>query len=128
MEDHEIPGVMDDHDIPGVTPGVIPGVHQDNKAEAVTSDEITGAPEEDNPGIYGEESEEELQSTSESVDRNNDDEGNGDGDAGNVDTPDEETCHPDTMTPSIQRIHGLRPKKPRDYIHMHANIVHHAAP
>jgi hypothetical protein len=43
-----------------------------------------------------------------------------------VETPDEETYHTDTMTPSIQIINGLRPKKPRDYSHMHANIVHHA--
>jgi hypothetical protein len=34
--------------------------------------------------------------------------------------------HPDLMTPSIQRIHGLRPSKPRDYSHLDANIVHHA--
>jgi hypothetical protein len=30
------------------------------------------------------------------------------------------------MTPSVQRVHGLRPRKPRDYSHMHVNIVHHA--
>jgi hypothetical protein len=36
--------------------------------------------------------------------------------------------HPDSMTPSIQRVHGLRPRKPRDYSHMHshATIMHHA--
>jgi hypothetical protein len=36
--------------------------------------------------------------------------------------------HPDSMTPSIQRVHGLRPRKPWDYSHMHyhATIMHHA--
>jgi hypothetical protein len=34
--------------------------------------------------------------------------------------------HPDTMTPSMQSTYGLRPRLARDYIHMHANIVHHA--
>jgi hypothetical protein len=108
MEDHEIPGVMDAHDFPGV----IPGVPQDNEAKAVTSYEITGVPNEENPGMSGEESEEELKSTSASAD-NNDDEGKEDDDARNVETPDEEIYHPDIITPSIQRIHGLRPKKPR---------------
>jgi hypothetical protein len=30
------------------------------------------------------------------------------------------------MTPSIQITHGLRPRKPRDYSHMHAIVIHHA--
>jgi hypothetical protein len=32
------------------------------------------------------------------------------------------------MTPSIQRVHVLHPRKPRDYSHMHyhATIMHHA--
>jgi hypothetical protein len=36
--------------------------------------------------------------------------------------------HPDTMTPSIQSMCGLRPRRLRDYdySHTHANIVHHA--
>jgi hypothetical protein len=40
--------------------------------------------------------------------------------------PDDEVYHPDTMTPSIQSTYGLRPRRARDYIHMHTNIVHHA--
>jgi hypothetical protein len=38
--------------------------------------------------------------------------------------PDDEVYHPDTMTPSIQTTYGLRPKRARDYSHLHANIVH----
>jgi hypothetical protein len=30
------------------------------------------------------------------------------------------------MTPSIQRVYGLDPHRARNYIHVHANIVHHA--
>jgi hypothetical protein len=41
--------------------------------------------------------------------------------------PDSDMHHPDLMMPSIQRVHGLRPRKPRDNIHIHANVVHHAS-
>jgi hypothetical protein len=36
--------------------------------------------------------------------------------------------HPSTMMPSVQRVHGLRPRKARDYIHIfsHATMMHHA--
>jgi hypothetical protein len=34
--------------------------------------------------------------------------------------------NPDSWTPLVQRVHGLRPKKGRDYSHLHANIVHYA--
>jgi hypothetical protein len=42
--------------------------------------------------------------------------------------PDEEVYHPDAMTPSVQRTHGLRQRKPRNYSHMfaHATVIHHA--
>jgi hypothetical protein len=33
--------------------------------------------------------------------------------------------NPDTWTPSIQRVHGLRPRESRQYIHLHATIMHH---
>jgi hypothetical protein len=38
------------------------------------------------------------------------------------------TYHPNAMTPSVQRAHGLRPRKARDYSHMfsHATVMHHA--
>jgi hypothetical protein len=39
---------------------------------------------------------------------------------------DSEVYHPETMTPSIQRVHGLRPRHYRNDSHLHANIVHHA--
>jgi hypothetical protein len=36
--------------------------------------------------------------------------------------------HPNTMTQSVQRAHGLRPRRARDYSHMfsHATVMHHA--
>jgi hypothetical protein len=39
--------------------------------------------------------------------------------------PEDKVYHPDTMTLSIQSTYGLRPRRARDYIHMHANIVHY---
>jgi hypothetical protein len=30
------------------------------------------------------------------------------------------------MTPSVQIIYGIRPRKQKDYIHMHTYLVHHA--
>jgi hypothetical protein len=41
--------------------------------------------------------------------------------------PDEEVYHPDSMNPSVQQTHGLRPRKPQ-YSHMfaHATVMHHA--
>jgi hypothetical protein len=50
-----------------------------------------------------------------------------------IDSDDEDedqydTYHPNTMTPSVQRAHGLRPRKARDYSHMfsHATVMHQA--
>jgi hypothetical protein len=39
---------------------------------------------------------------------------------------DEDIYHPDTMTPSVQRTYGMRPRKPRDYSHRHTMVIHHA--
>jgi hypothetical protein len=42
--------------------------------------------------------------------------------------PEDEVYHPESMTPSIQIIHSLRPRKPWDYSHMysHVTVMHHA--
>jgi hypothetical protein len=34
--------------------------------------------------------------------------------------------NPDTWTPSIQRLHGQRPRKGLEYSHLHTTIMHHA--
>jgi hypothetical protein len=51
----------------------------------------------------------------------------------NDDSDDEEedqhdAYHPNTMTPSVQRGHRLRPRRARDYSHMfsHTTVMHHA--
>jgi hypothetical protein len=62
-----------------------------------------------------------------------DDEEDGDGDNNNATDPndapsgEEVVYHPDSMTSSVQRTHGLRPRKPRDYSHMfsHATVMYH---
>jgi hypothetical protein len=38
----------------------------------------------------------------------------------------DEVLYPDSMTPSVQRIHCIWPKKSRDYIHLHVTVVYHA--
>jgi hypothetical protein len=63
-----------------------------------------------------------------------DDEDDNDADGTNAieshhdDIPDDEVYHPHSMTSSVQRTYGLRPRKPQDYSHMyaHATVMHHA--
>jgi hypothetical protein len=38
---------------------------------------------------------------------------------------DSEVYHPESMTPPIQRVYGLRPNRARDCSHLHTNVVHH---
>jgi hypothetical protein len=155
-ENIEIPGVIENMGTIGVlenTPGVpkgIPGVtvetiatceyeielpvdpepHQTETEEHTTNPESSGqneptalSTEDDNE----DENEAPLQltsrqSTTESEDSDDDEEEEEQG----KEIPDDEVYHPDTMTPSIQSTYGLRHRRVRDYIHMHANIVHHA--
>jgi hypothetical protein len=49
-----------------------------------------------------------------------------DEDVGGREIPDDEVYNPNTMTPSVHSIYGLRPRRARDYSHLHTNIVHHA--
>jgi hypothetical protein len=49
----------------------------------------------------------------------------------NVEQDDEEEPYvepynPDTWISSVQRVHGLRPRKGREYIHPHTMVMHHA--
>jgi hypothetical protein len=65
---------------------------------------------------------------SDSDDEDDDAAGNNDGiEAHHSEIPNEEVYHPDTMTPSVQRMYGLRPKRARDYSHMfsHVTVMHH---
>jgi hypothetical protein len=39
--------------------------------------------------------------------------------------PREETYNPDTWTPSVHRVFGPRPKKGREYSHLHGTFMHH---
>jgi hypothetical protein len=63
-----------------------------------------------------------IQSTTDDEDSDDDEEEEEQGE----EIRDDEVYHHDTMTPSIQYTYGLRPRRARDYSHMHANIVHHA--
>jgi hypothetical protein len=60
---------------------------------------------------------------------NNNDDSDGESDGGietkHTEIPDNKVYHPDTMTPLVQSIYGLRPRLGREYSHRHAFIVHH---
>jgi hypothetical protein len=99
------------------------GVHPDEPEENPDPDNCNGG--DDNPPPLSARTDNEDDS---------DDEDDGDGDNNNVTDPNhdapsgkEAVYHPDSMTPSVQRTHGLRPRKPRDYSHMfsHATVMHH---
>jgi hypothetical protein len=147
-QDLEIPGVepLENLEIPGVEPIEnldIPGVDTeeidpDNMEMNLEAPEMGEAPEETTtpevltrppPVQSGEDGDNEYDSngpplplsprsdyTSDSDDED---------DEPDEEIPDDEVYHPDTVTPSVQS-NGLRPKRARDYSHMHANIVHHA--
>jgi hypothetical protein len=134
----------------GVTPGVIPdgitgviayhgttGVPTEHEAEeaktqdAVAPEVITSATDinersadtysaDDNPPPP-------LRPPRSEEDSDDDSDDEEDGDDSN-EVPENEVYHPASMTPSIQRLHGLRQRKPRDYSHMHshATVMHYA--
>jgi hypothetical protein len=84
-----------------------------------------GSNDDDNPPSLG-------TPTSDDDSDSDDDDDDDAGENGGIKTrqsemPDDEVYHPDTMTPSVQRTYGLRPRKSRDYSHMfsHATIMHH---
>jgi hypothetical protein len=151
----DIPGVIEDMGTTGLpenTPGIpkgIPGVPvetiapceyeielpvdpeppQTETEEHTTNPESSGqnepmAPptEEDNEDEDENEAPPQLTSIQSTTDSDDDEKEEEQG----KEIPDDEVYHPDTMTPSIQSTYGLRPRRARDYIHMHANIVHHA--
>jgi hypothetical protein len=132
----------DDGEVTGVSTedGEVTGIHTETTGVVLNDD----APSEQHPGTPGVSREPTEHDNSDADDppplgsstigNDSDDEGN-DADEENDgietphdDIPNEEVYHPDTMTPSIQRTYGLRPKRTRDYSHMflHATIMHHA--
>jgi hypothetical protein len=142
-EDGVTPGVPAKNGMtPGVTAedGVTPGVTAENEENPeVTHREITGvAPEGiatgtiDNEGTTGSDDNPPPlvpSGTEYESDDDDDDEGANNGvETSHNEISEDQVYHPDSMTPSIQRVHGLRPRKSRDYSHMHshATIMHHA--
>jgi hypothetical protein len=142
-EDGVTPGVPAENDMtPGVpaeddvTPGVIA---EYGATPEVTHNEITGvAPEgiaagtSDNEGATG--TDDNLPplvppgTEYESDDDDDDADANNGVKTSHNEISEDQVYHPESMTPSIQRVHGLHPRKPRDYSHMHshATIMHHA--
>jgi hypothetical protein len=73
-------------------------------------DSSTSQPKNDNTGV--------IEDASDSGDEDEDEE--------ELEMSDSEVFHPESTTPSIQRVYGIRPNRARDYSHLHANVVHHA--
>jgi hypothetical protein len=120
----------------GVTPGVI---DEDGANPEVTHHEITGvAPEgiaagtSNNEGATGTDDNPPpliLSGTAyESDDDGDDADANNGIEKSHNEISEDQVYHPYSITPSIQRVHGLRPRKSWDYSHMHsrATIMHHA--
>jgi hypothetical protein len=131
-------------------PVEITGVH----TEETTGNESTGVPAEstgvptestevqdyESPGMASDEDSPEApneitdDATSKQVNTNGEEEDEMEPDAaGNMANEEEDEMepnvapyNPETWTPSIQRVHGIRPRKARQYIHLHATIIHHA--
>jgi hypothetical protein len=99
------------------------GVHLDEPEENPDPDNGNGG--DDNPPPLSARTDNENDSDDED---DGDDDNSNDTDTSHDAPSDEEVVyHPDSMTPSVQRTHGLRPRKPRDYSHMfsHATVMHH---
>jgi hypothetical protein len=126
--------------VPEIEPEGNTGVPAIEQGTGVLTEGSTGVHHEENTGPdngHGDDDNPPPMSARTASEDDSDDEDDGDdGDSDNSNgtdpqhdgNPDEEVCHPDSMTPSVQRTHGLRPRKPRDYSHMfsHATVMHHA--
>jgi hypothetical protein len=131
-----IPGVPDGgthNEIPGVPDGIAAGSPEVDAA--VPDDTTAGVPEGDPTNLTDTEEDGTMMdhndsSTSQPENDNTgvieDTSDSGDEDEEETDISDSEVYHPESMTPSIQRVYGLRPNRARDYSHLHANVVHHA--
>jgi hypothetical protein len=93
---------------------------QDYESPGVSSDEDSI----DAPGETADDATGEQENTDEEPDA-----------ASNVSNEEEDEVEPNVApydpyiwAPSIQRVHGLRPRKARQYSHLHATIMHHAMP
>jgi hypothetical protein len=142
-KDGVTPGVPAENDMTTGVPaedGVTPGVTAENEENTeVTHHEITGvAPEgiatgtSDNERTTGSDNNPPPLAPSgteyDSGDDENDASAKNGVETSHNEISEDQVYHPDPMTPSIQRVHGLRPRKPRDYsqMHSHATIMHHA--
>jgi hypothetical protein len=120
----EIPGVPANTTAPTESTGV-PANEGSTVVPAI--EDSTGVLTEGSAVVHPKEPKEDTDPSNSDGDKNNppplllrtaneddsDDEDDEDDDNSNDGTPDEEVCHPDLMTPSVQRTHGLRPRKPR---------------
>jgi hypothetical protein len=97
VDPEEIPGVNPE-DTPGVVPDEIPGVDPDEIPGVDENNDVDADPDNDPPPLGPD------------ADSSGGDEEDPDHPENKEDSP-EAVYHPESMTPSVQRVHGLRPQK-----------------
>jgi hypothetical protein len=111
------PGILEGGEPNGETAGVRGGEDPNNETTGVFGDEH--APSSEGGDITDNDNQP-------SASKSGSNDSDSDNDEVHSEIADEDVYHPHTMTPSIQSTYVLRPRKPRDYIHRHAMIIHHA--
>jgi hypothetical protein len=129
----ELPGMGTQYDTPGVGDDPIDSKEQqantgtdDNNDAQSQANAGTDDKDDASPPLQPENADEDSDNKDDETEGTNTHEDTDDDDDGGRKIPEDEVYHPDTMTQSIQSTYGLRPRRARDYSHLHANIVHHA--
>jgi hypothetical protein len=126
--DDETAGVLGDGD-----PGITEGEEPDGENTGVFGNDDFPEPDGETTRVFGNDDDpsNDMGNTMDHDDQPNisesgSNESDSDDDEVHSEIADEDVYHPNTMTPSVQRTYGLRPRKPRDYSHIHAMVIHHA--
>jgi hypothetical protein len=118
VPDNEITGVSENEDSAGVPDNEITGVPENESETADSEDIITG--DDDTPETTGVVTDAPGMEVAENTGVVNNEEDEVEQE------PNMEPYNPDTWTPSVQRVHGIRPRKGRTFSHLHAMVMHHA--
>ena len=112
LEKVEITGVQPNEHVEDESTEVIQETHIDNEAEL--EDDETNAVTEDDANISDEDS------IISEIDEDDDDVM----DDGAIEIKEDDVSHPTSLTPSVQRVYGLRPHKKRHYSYVHQALTH----
>jgi hypothetical protein len=118
VRDNETTGVSENEDSSGVPDNEITGVPENEIETVDNEDNITGDNDTpDTTGVVTDTPGMEVAETTGVVNNEEDEVGQ---------EPNMEPYNPYTWTPSVQRVHGIRPRKGRTFSHVHATVMHHA--